>query len=1517
VPASERAAGEILEGRYRLVERLGQGGFGDVFRAEELLPDGKRLREVALKLLVRGVATDWAEEARIIASLRHPALVTIYAAGLLAVDERPTPFVAMELLEGDNLAVFVERGRIVAWRRVLRWAREAAAALDEIHRAGVVHLDLKPANLFLTASGLKVLDFGIAQQGHEREAAIGVPEDDGMSTAAFMALDGPSARSSLASTGHGGTSRSVVGTPGFMAPEVVEGGEATFAADAYALAACIVQLVSGSLPQDVRPRPSRDQRADIESWIGEVRAATLHGKLRDLQPLALPSAFRELVARWLRLDPVARGITTGGLRAELDAIWLRPHGAHRIPFRGLAPFGSDDEGNLHGRDAETERLGRDLVREPCLVMHGPSGAGLTSLTLAGIVPALARLEAEDRHDWRAWHVVLGAKPDDSFALGLTALLGEIGTAASAASVDAPVERASPRGAPRLAIERLAARLECTEVGVVVVLEDLSALLEHPEGSHGVSEALAFAALTRPGLRIVALLEEDTLAAFLSTELGRSLQPYVRFVGMPSWAAADELVNDPARALGIRIDGAEAILDDVKAELARVGASLPVLGLAFAELWATTPSATRWREQGGVGGPLARHAEATLGAMPGDRRKMAEWLLLRMVRADGRMVEVEREALLETCEDVGLGRAVLGDLLSARIVVARSGKISLAHPALVGGWARLNDRRLHDLERRSFLEELHESALRWRQLGAPPHELWGAEKLALFEGRYRIAPDELRFEERTFIEASLRARRKARWLRSLVALGVLAVLVGAYLLDDLRSARARAQERAIAEASRMASIERLVTASRRTADPYRRVAMLGAAMEAGSRDRLLGLELFAATHSLPPARFLALEPPDSPRFPWDGRYLLGHTRAHVMLLDVLPDEGADWGSVETRFAAHDEGIFDVEPFAFGNGFVTRGLDGALKVWRLRESREIALAAESPMRCVRGLSRVLVADRAPVVACVTTEGLARWDLREASRVETVPFGGRLLAIAPDGEWIAAAKRGRVVLWRRSRKPIEVEVPADFATTLAAFSPAEEVLALVDAQHVIAFDLMKGTPRRLLEDRNLEHQLNEPAGVRFAANGVDLALCSSSGQGEWLYLRRGGRADEDGATPPADSACSAAAVPVNVGAAGESPRPRMLRSLRDYGERLLEAASVGPRRFEGGFGLPDGRLVTRDLVVFDPRDGGLTDIMRVGSPYVEAKGRSVGAVARAGDDVVWQYGASVMAESITGKARWSRDGSLGAVCRDGRVLIWRAAGDAWEVLDGARDVVVRRITRNPGFFLGIEPSCARFYVQWLDGRIATGSLTGSADVPVVPDEVDTGGGGYAVDGYVFDVRPSDGRGNTDAGLWLAFSSGALARADASGTLRSYGHASPRATAMGDGVTPDELLVADESGLVQRRRGMQDRRLIAALPDREWSDVHTLPDGAHAMASSVGGLALIDVERGEIVGTAVTEKIGRLAPWDDEGSLLSWSFAHIGPPSGDLVPIGLGLARAVVTRASNLVAEPVAAGAPRMRLR
>ena len=398
------AEGDVLDGRYRLVSLLGRGGFGDVWRADELLPDGTPFRQVALKLLAPHVtdAASWVEEAKLLASFRHPSLVTIFATGVFQ-GAGPQPFVAMELLEGCTLADVLQDKGPTPWRRVLAWAREAAGALDVIHERGVVHLDLKPANLFLSKDGtIKVLDFGIARKakppvGRPREekaeppssrlsylmppprAGAGQASADAtrspsllgvlsrreaeLGTAAFMveqaigvnegaagAIAGAAATGSDAAQNHtpeayaqtfamgattdalgathaigATTARAIIGTPGYMAPEIFEQSEPSAATDAYALGVVIAVLTTGQLPLDVPEEPEGgwSNPTAITSWWAAIRTATLRGEMRDLRQgkAHLPAGLVRLLRKLFAVDAASRGVVPGKLGVVLDEVW--------------------------------------------------------------------------------------------------------------------------------------------------------------------------------------------------------------------------------------------------------------------------------------------------------------------------------------------------------------------------------------------------------------------------------------------------------------------------------------------------------------------------------------------------------------------------------------------------------------------------------------------------------------------------------------------------------------------------------------------------------------------------------------------------------------------------------------------------------------------------------------------------------------------------------------------------------------------------------------------------------------------------------------------------------------------------------------------------------------------------------------------------------------------------------------------------------------------------------------------
>ena len=214
------STGMRLTERYRLVEQIGRGGMSEVWRADDEVLD----RPVAVKTLASALAADPAlrattwQEARSAARLTHPHVTQVYDYGEAQVDGRaPVPYLVMELVDGQNLAERLGRGPL-PWSIAARVAAQVAAALAAAHRLGVVHRDIKPSNVMLTATGAKVLDFGIAALAG---AEPGVP-------AGWLA-----------------------GTPAYAAPERLHRDGADSACDIYSLGVLLYEALTGSPPTPI------------------------------------------------------------------------------------------------------------------------------------------------------------------------------------------------------------------------------------------------------------------------------------------------------------------------------------------------------------------------------------------------------------------------------------------------------------------------------------------------------------------------------------------------------------------------------------------------------------------------------------------------------------------------------------------------------------------------------------------------------------------------------------------------------------------------------------------------------------------------------------------------------------------------------------------------------------------------------------------------------------------------------------------------------------------------------------------------------------------------------------------------------------------------------------------------------------------------------------------------------------------------------------------------------------------
>src|ERR1700674_237372 len=147
-------------GPYEILAPLGSGGMGEVYRARD-----KRLgRDVAIKILPKEMSADAARkqrferEAKTISGLNHPNICVLYDVG----SQDGVDYLVMECVEGETLAKRLEKGSLPL-EQVLKYGAQIANALDKAHRAGIVHRDLKPGNIMLTATGAKLLDFGLAK----------------------------------------------------------------------------------------------------------------------------------------------------------------------------------------------------------------------------------------------------------------------------------------------------------------------------------------------------------------------------------------------------------------------------------------------------------------------------------------------------------------------------------------------------------------------------------------------------------------------------------------------------------------------------------------------------------------------------------------------------------------------------------------------------------------------------------------------------------------------------------------------------------------------------------------------------------------------------------------------------------------------------------------------------------------------------------------------------------------------------------------------------------------------------------------------------------------------------------------------------------------------------------------------------------------------------------------------------------------------------------------------------------
>lgn len=365
-PAGDPLLGTTVAGRYKVIKLLGEGGMGQVYLAEHTAIE----KRIALKVLRSEYAhkgeivTRFQQEAISASRIKHPNVLDVFDFGQL---ENGCFYLAMEFLEGNDLADELQRSRVLTAPRALPIAMQICRALSVAHSKGVVHRDMKPENVFLQRTGdgeeiVKIVDFGIAQLKPSNEEAAAAA----------------STHRRLTRTGM------IFGTPEYMAPEQASGKHADLRCDIYAVGIILFELFTGSVP-----------------FTGETFLGVLTKHLNEMPPsmrsvypdLQISTELEGVVGRALAKDPLQRYQTMNELASALASTPEGQYAGLRGPY---SQVGGDGRGSVLPNTGAPSPTAQQFVGNPSVPQPGgASGSGpeLTDAARAAVTMARTGVEA--------------------------------------------------------------------------------------------------------------------------------------------------------------------------------------------------------------------------------------------------------------------------------------------------------------------------------------------------------------------------------------------------------------------------------------------------------------------------------------------------------------------------------------------------------------------------------------------------------------------------------------------------------------------------------------------------------------------------------------------------------------------------------------------------------------------------------------------------------------------------------------------------------------------------------------------------------------------------------------------------------------------------------------------------------------------------------------------------------------------------------------------------------------------
>ena len=724
---------------YELHERIGMGAFSIVYRGVQPSVG----REVAIKQIRAELANRpdfirrFENEAHLVARLEHPHIVPLYDYWR----EPGSAYLVLRWLRGGSLEAALRDGGL-EFGRVLGIVTQVATALSFAHGHGVIHRDVKSANILLDEQGYAYLtDFGIAHDGvitHQPADSISI------------------------------------GSPAYASPEQLRREPVGPPADVHGLGIVLYEVLTGRLPFG----DAVDQAALVRRQLNDPLPSVL-----ALRP-DLPGGIDAVLARATAKRPADRYASAGEFITELQALAhpdvpvASPRGRTGAttfvpgldgvnPYKGLRAFDEADAADFFGREQIIRSIGRRLSQPDgggrFVAVVGPSGSGKSSLVRAALLPALRRGEVAGSEQWFVTTMLPGTNPFDELASALR----RVATQEHPGLAD--LLRADRRGIAR-GVRRVISDESIELLLVIDQFEELFTQVADETERTRFVEALGDA-VTMIGspLRVVITLRADFYDRPLRYPAIAQLVSDSTITITP--LAPDELemaITQPAHRAGARFE--PGLVAEIVADVGSQPGALPLLQYALTELYegrADGPLAlSHYREIGGLAGAIAARAEQLYIGAKSDQQSAVRRLMLRLVTLGEGSEDTRRRVRRAELPEGPATDAVIDAFGTARFLSFdrdpsdREPTVEVAHEALIRQWPRLGEWLTEDRVGLRIHRGLTSAATAWIASDRDDGELLRGARLIATEDWAETHADDLNAVESELLTASIASRDAA-------------------------------------------------------------------------------------------------------------------------------------------------------------------------------------------------------------------------------------------------------------------------------------------------------------------------------------------------------------------------------------------------------------------------------------------------------------------------------------------------------------------------------------------------------------------------------------------------------------------------------------------------------------------------------------------------------------------------------------------------------------------------------------